>query len=208
MLDPKCKICRRAGEKLFLKGDRCDTPKCAMVRKPYPPGAGGKGMRRPKRLSEYGIQLRTKQKMKMMYGMRERAFANYVKKAITQKTDSGKKLIELLESRTDNAVFRLGLAQSRSVARQVVGHGHIFVNGRRCTIPSRELRVGDVISVRPQSENKKVFSNLDIFLKKYNPPAWLNLDKSKKEGTIISKPLLDRSEIGININAIIEFYSR
>lgn len=209
MLDPKCKICRRAGERLYLKGERCDTPKCSIVRKPYPPGASAKGAgRRPKRMSEYGIQLRTKQKMKMMYGMREKAFSNYVKKAINQKTNSGKKLMEILESRLDNTVFRMGLTISRSIARQLVSHGHIMVNGRRCTIPSRAIKVGDVVSIRQQSATNSVFSTLDIFLKKYDAPKWIALDKVKKEGKILNKPSFDESQTGINVNAIIEFYSR
>lgn len=212
MLNDKCKICRRAGEKLFLKGERCFTAKCAMVRKPYVPGIHGRGGKvggRPgRRASEYGLQLREKQKLKNSYELREKQFASYVKKSAASKIQSGKKLVEFLESRLDNVVFRLGFAVSRSVARQAVGHGHILVNGRRSTIPSRELKVGDIVKIRPESATKGLFTNIDILLKKHNAPAWLELDKNKKEGKVVSAPVLDASTLGVNIGSIVEFYSR
>lgn len=206
MLDLKCKKCRRAGEKLFLKGDRCFTPKCALVKKSYPPGVHGKSGKK-KRLSEYGIQLREKQKLKFMYGLREKQFSNYVAKSTARKIESSRALLEFLESRLDNAVFRCGFASSRAVARQIVGHGHILVNNRKVNIPSCGVKPEDIIKLRPQSLNKGIFSNLDLFLKKYEAPAWLSVDKSKKECKILTKPL-DGAAPDININAIIEFYSR
>ena len=212
MINDKCKICRRAGEKLFLKGERCFSAKCAMIVKPYAPGihgrggkVGGRGGRRP---SEFGLQLREKQKLRNMYELREKQFRSYVEKAIDSKTQSGKKLLELLEGRVDNAVFRLGFAVSRSVARQMVSHGHIWVNGRRSTASSRLLKKGDVVKVRPESLTKGMFVNLETLLKKHDAPAWLELDKDKKEGKVVSIPIVDESTTGINIGSIIEFYSR
>jgi small subunit ribosomal protein S4 len=213
MLKDKCKLCRRAGEKLFLKGERCFSAKCALLRKPYIPGihgggtkkAGGRGSRRP---SEYGLQLREKQKLKNLYELREKQFASYVEKAIISKTRSSTRLMGLLEARLDNVVFRLGFAVSRSIAKQMVSHGHIMVNGRRSTIPSRQLFKKDVISIRPQSASKGMFVGLDALLKKYNAPVWLSVDKDKKEGIIKGAPVVDEATLGVNVNTIIEFYSR
>jgi small subunit ribosomal protein S4 len=206
MLDLKCKKCRRAGEKLFLKGDRCFTPKCAMIKKSYSPGVHGKSKKR-KRLSEYSLQLQEKQKLKFMYGLREKQFSNYIAKSIARNIESGKALLEFLESRLDNAVFRCGFALSRTMARQMVSHGHILVNGRKINIPSYGVKPEDTIQLRPQSLNKGIFSNLDLFLKKHKAAPWLSVDKSKKECRILTRPS-DEAFSGININAIIEFYSR
>jgi small subunit ribosomal protein S4 len=189
MINDKCKKCRRAGEKLFLKGEKCFSPKCPIIRKPYPPGKFGKSRRkRPNRgLSEYGVQLREKQKLKFSYGLRERQFANYLKEANKKGGGDAKTyLLELLESRLDNVVFRFGLTDSRSQARQIISHGHIMVNNRKVTIPSYRVKISDKISIRPQSIKKIIFRDLDIKLKKYNPPSWINFDKEKKEGVIIS----------------------
>jgi small subunit ribosomal protein S4 len=212
MLNDKCKICRRAGEKLFLKGERCFSAKCAMVKKPYAPGihgrggkVGGRGGRRP---SEFGLQLREKQKLKNIYELRERQFATYVSKAIASKTQSAKRLLELLESRLDNVVFRLGFAVSRSVARQAVNHGHILVNGRRSNIASRELKKGDIVAIRPQSVAKGLFANTETLLKKHSAPAWLELNKDKKDGKVAAIPIVDVAMAGANVGSIIEFYSR
>ncbi|MBI5045809.1 MAG: 30S ribosomal protein S4 [Candidatus Niyogibacteria bacterium] len=203
-MDVKCKICRRAGEKLFLKGERCFSPKCALTRKPYAPGMHGK--KRGKRLSEFGAQLKEKQKMREMYGLREKQFRNYAESAIRQKTHSGKKLIELLESRLDS-VFSRAFAMPRKASRQIVSHGHVLVNGRKVNVSSYSVKAGDVVKIRPQSENKGVFANLDTVLQKYNPPAWLSLDKSKKECKVLNRPV-DEPDLGINVNSIIEYYSR
>lgn len=192
MISDKCKKCRRAGEKLFLKGEKCFSPKCPLSRKPYPPGIFGKRTKRRRSargLSEYGVQLRERQKLKFSYGLRDRQFSNYLKKA--QKKGGGDVktyLFELLESRLDNIVFRLGFTDSRSQARQIVSHGHIMVNKRKVDIPSYKIKMGDKILLRPQSVNKKIFRDLEIKIKKYNPPSWLKLDKEKKEGEIIGRP--------------------
>lgn len=201
-----CKICRRLGFSV------CGRQKCAFRRKPYPPGVHGRasaGKRRRSSVSEYGAQLREKQKVKFLYGLRERQFSNLVSRAAKEKgAETSRRIVELLETRLDNVVFRLGLAQSRNAARQMVSHGHIRVNGRKVTVPSCQLKTGQVISVRPQSLDRGVFRDLDIHLKKYQPPSWLDLDKDKKEGSLIAMPPADEIDVGANLSAVIEFYSR
>jgi small subunit ribosomal protein S4 len=198
MKTERCKKCRRIGDKLFLKGERCFSPKCSLIRKPYAPGILGKrGSKRPKRgLSEYALQTKEKQKIKFNYGLREKQFANYVEKSNKKAT----KLFELLESRLDNAIFRIGFANSRSEAWQIVSHGHILVNGKKVNIPSYRVRVGDKISIK----------NFDIkIMKKYNAPAWIKVDKEKRESEICGIPLLaDELSAEQSLNSIIEFYSR
>jgi small subunit ribosomal protein S4 len=207
MINQECKICRRAGEKLFLKGERCFSSKCALVKKPYPPGIRGKrGHRRA--ASDYGVQLKEKQKLKAVYNLREGRFAGYVKEAVKKRGENtGRLIIEALELRLDNVVFRLGFSSSRGAARQLVSHGHIIVNERGVNIPSYRLGLKDRVAIRPQSLNKEVFRDLDIALKKYKPPVWLELDKEKKAGEIVGLPTKDMLA-DININPIIEFYSR
>lgn len=212
MLNDKCKKCRRIGQKLFLKGEKCYTPKCPLGRKPYPPGIFGKvsGKHGRRGLSEYGFQLREKQRVKFNYGLRERQFANYVKEATRKKgINVVERFFELLESRLDNVLFRLGLAESRSRARQIISHGQIMVDSRKVNIPSYQVKRGDKISLKPQSASKGIFRDLEIKLKKYNPPSWLKLDKSSKRGEILAKPRLSE-EAGIeeSLNKIVEFYSR
>lgn len=191
-MQDKCKKCRRVGEKLFLKGERCFTPKCALTRKPYVPGPATKsGKTRRVSSTEYGIKLREKQKVKFSYGLRTRQFDNYAQEA-ENKAGGGNvaaALYGFLESRLDNVVFRMGLADSRSVARQIVTHGHVMVDGRRVDIPSYRVSIGNKITVRPQSSAKAVFKDVDIKIKKHNPPVWLKLDKTKKEGEIIGTPM-------------------
>lgn len=212
MFQDKCKKCRRAGQKLFLKGERCYGPKCALTRKPYVPGIFGKirGKHAKRGLSEFGIQLREKQKIKFNYGMRERQFSSYTKEAVEKGGGAAaSNIFELLESRLDNVVFRLGLSESRAKARQIVSHGHIMVNGRRMNIPSYRVKIGDKISIRPQSEPKGIFKDIEIKLKKYTPPAWLKFDKPSKSGEVSGKPLISE-EAGMekSLGTIIEFYSR
>lgn len=211
-MEDKCKKCRRAGEKLFLKGEKCYSPKCTLVKKPYAPGIFGKsGSRKGRRgFSEYGIQMREKQKVKFNYGLRERQFANYVSESGKKAgEDRISKLFEFLESRLDNVIFRGGLAGSRSQARQAVSHGHISVNNRRVNIPSYRVKKGDKISIRVQSGDKGVFKDLDLKLKKFNPPSWIELDKAKKEIEISGRPeLANEPGIELGLNSIIEFYSR
>ena len=202
-----CKVCRR------LRFSVCDRQKCAFKRKPYPPGIHGSGrkVRRGGRptASEYGTQLAEKQKVKFLYGLRERQFKNLVSKASLYKgKDTTKRIIELLESRLDNIVFRLGFTQSRASSRQLVNHGHIMVGSRSVTIPSYQVKVGENIHIRPKSQSSARFRDLDLYLKKYEPPSWLSLDKNKKEGRLVIAPKADEINIGVNLNVIIEFYSR
>lgn len=212
MLDLKCRKCRRIGEKLFLKGERCYSPKCALIRKPYAPGIFGKKGHRHKKPgpSEYGLQLKEKQKIKLDYGLRERQFANYIKET-GKKTgeDRSIKLYEFLELRLDNVVFRSGFSNSRGEARQMVSHGHILVNGKKINIPSYRVKIGDKIAIRPQSKNKGLFKNLEMKLKKYTPPVWIKLDKNRQEADIVGKPFLSEDPlIEKLLHLIIEFYSR
>ncbi len=196
-----CKVCRRIGVSV------CGKEKCAIKRKPYPPGIHGKSFRRG--ASEYGLQLKEKQKVKFTYGLREKQFRNYVDHAINQKVmRAGEAILASLESRLDNVVYRLGFSGNRAGARQMVSHGHIVVNGRKVSIPSYKVKVGDQISIRPQSAGKGLFSNLDISIKKYTPPVWLEIDKEKKVGKVLTNPSAEGAEKGYNINAIVEYYSR
>lgn len=168
-------------------------PKCSVIRKPYPPGILGKGKgKKPRKgLSEYGIQLKERQKIKLTYGIRQRQYENYLDEASKKKgADPTTQLFELLESRLDNVVFRIGFSGSRSGARQMVSHGHIIVNGRKMNISSLSLKKGDKVSIRPQSADKGILKDIDIKLKKYNPPSWLNVDKEKKEGEIVGRPTI------------------
>ena len=209
MAEAKCKICRRAGTKLFLKGEKCLSPKCPMVRRPYPPGQ--KGKRRPTPLSEYGKQLREIQKLKSWYNLRERQFKKYVKEVLAKRgkvEDLGEILIRLLEKRLDNVIFRLGFATSRPQARQLVNHGHFLVNGRSVNIPSYQVRKGDVISIKPQKAKKANFQNLKNLLKKHTPPSWLKLDLEKLEGEVIGEPTLQEAAPPVEISSIFEYYSR
>lgn len=207
MIDAKCKKCRRVGQKLFLKGERCFSQKCAMIRKPYIPGLHGKSKRR-KRISEYGQQLIEKQKIRHIYGISESQFKNYFKKIIGQKGNKEELLVNKLESRLDNVIFRLGWAQSRDLARQIVNHGHILVNRRKVNIPSYQVKKGDIIQIREKSKKIVPFQDLKTTLKKYEVQAWLSLDKQKLEGKIIGQPkIADLGKVG-EIGMIIEYYSR
>lgn len=203
-IDQKCKICRRAGEKLFLKSERCFSQKCAMVRNATKPGAHGKSR---SNLSEFGAQLREKQKARFAYNLSEKQFKNYVT-GVTEKRGTGDALISKLERRLDNVVYRLGLAGSRSIANQSVGHGHFYVNGTKIDIPSYEVRIGDIIEIRPNSKNSAAFKDLKETLKKYNPPLWLNLDKENLKGVMKSLPAKEDLTVSFNLNLIIEYYSR
>lgn len=208
MENNKCKICRRAGQKLFLKGERCFSAKCAMIRKPYPPGIRKK--KRGRGLSEYGKELREKQKLRTWYGLGEKQFANYVKKVLAKrgKEDVEDTLIKKLETRLDNVIFRLGFANSRSHARQIVNHGHFQINARKVSYPSYQVKKGDIISVYPNSLKKTSFQNLKTKIKNYSTPAWLQLDKDKFEAKVIGEPNLQEAAPPAEISAILEFYSR
>ncbi len=209
MINSKCKICRRLGVKLFLKGEKCLSAKCPMIRKSYPPGQ--KRKRRPKALSEYGKELREKQKLRNWYNLKERQFRKYVKEALKARgkvEDASAFLIKTLESRLDNAVFRLGFAPSRSSARQLISHGHILVNGRPVNIASFLVKKGDRINIKPGSSKKNIFRNLPSVLKKYKPPSWLSLVAEKLEGKVIALPNLEEAAPSAEISSIFEYYSR
>jgi len=206
-MDSNCKKCRRVGQKLFLKGERCFSQKCAMIRKPYIPGLHGKSRRR-KGISEYGQQLIEKQKVRYVYGVSERQFKNYFKEIVGQKGNKEELLVNKLESRLDNVVFRLGWARSRALARQIVGHGHILVNQRKVDIPSYSVKKGDVIQIKEKDKKLALFEDLKLTLKKYEAPSWLSLDKQKLTGKIIGQPkIADIGKVG-EIGMIIEYYSR
>lgn len=205
-LKSKCAQCRREGEKLFLKGERCYLTKCAITRRGYPPGMHGpKGKTR---LTGYGTQLREKQKAKRIYGLLETQFRNYFEKASKKRGDTSEFLLQLLETRFDNVIYRLGFAKSRQQARQMVGHGLLFVNGKKVNIPSFQVKVGDLISIKPIAASKKIFQNLPQTLAKQEVPAWLALDAVKLEGKIVRKPTKDDLKTQFDLKMIIEFYSR
>ncbi|OGZ32784.1 MAG: 30S ribosomal protein S4 [Candidatus Portnoybacteria bacterium RBG_13_40_8] len=206
MKEPPCKKCRRAGQKLFLKGERCFTPKCAMVKKPYVPGMHGRKRRRA--LSEYGSQLAEKQKLKIIYGITEKQLRKYFKEAAKSRGVATDVLLVKLETRIDNIIFRLGLAESRAKARQIVGHGHVLLNDRKIDIPSIRVEKGDIIKIKKSSLNKGLFKNLDIRLKKFNPPVWLSLDKENWRGNILALPSKEDIESPVDLQMIVEYYSR
>lgn len=205
----KCKICRRAGVKLFLKGEKCLSPKCIMTKRAYPPGQ--KGKRRTASLSEYGKELREKQKLKNWYGLKEVQLKNYVKKILEskrKKEDTVYLLIKILESRLDNVIFRLGFAISRRQAQQLISHGYFLVNNKTINISSYLVKVGDVIALKPQKLKKKIFDNLLIRLKKQKIPSWLKLDIEKLEGKVVGAPSLEEAVPPVEISAVFEYYSR
>ena len=209
MKDSKCRICRRFGTKLFLKGEKCLGVKCPMIKRPYPPGQKRKkGMRT---LSEYGKELTEKQKLKNWYNLKEGQFRKYVKGALGKKRkveDADTTLIKSLETRLDNVVFRLGFASSRVAARQLISHRHFLVNKKIINIPSYQVKKEDVIKIKPNSLKKNVFQNLSNSLKKYKTPSWLKLDPDKLEGKVVGEPSLEEAAPPVEISAIFEFYSR
>jgi len=206
-LNPKCKQCRRIGEKLFLKGERCQTGKCALVKKNYPPGLHGqKGRKKP---SDYGAQLNEKQKTKKMYRILENDIRLVLKRAQNKKGNSSENLLKLLEMRLDNAVFRLGLASSRDQARQIVNHGLVLVNGKKAGIPSYRLKDGDLIVLKDRLKRGKYFQAQKEKMKKNILPSWLYLDLEKTEGKVLHEPKTeDLEKIGVNAQMIVEYYSR
>jgi len=195
-MDNLCKLCRREGEKLFLKGEKCLSPKCPLVRRSYPPGQHGS---RPKKLSDYGAQLREKQKAKRMYGVNETQFKNYYEKAARLSGDTANLFLSFLERRLDNTVYRLGLATSRSQARQLISHRHVTVNGRKVNIPSYLVKPKDIIKI--DNFPSKLPKEMII-------PSWLKLDKDKKQGIVLQLPNKEEIETDIDLAQIIEFYSR
>ena len=206
IIDSKCKLCRRAGEKLFLKGDRCLSPKCAMVRRPYAPGIHGHTPSRGG--SEFGKQLAMKQKIKHLYGVMERQFRHHFDEVKKTPGVTGDQLLSRLERRLDNVVYRLGLASSRRMARLVVGHGHITVNGKILNIPSYQVKKGNIIAPKELSLKSGIFAGIEERMRGFEPPRWLSLDKSKKAGTVMADPEADDVQTTVDITKIKEFYSR
>jgi small subunit ribosomal protein S4 len=208
---PRGKIERRLGEGLGLKGERSNSPKSAVLRRPFPPGQHGSG-RRPRKLSEYGTQLRSKQKVRNVYRLLEKPFKTYVKNALenAKRESPYIAVIRSLETRLDNVAFRMGLAQSRDQARQIVGHGHITLNGKRAKTPSIVVKVGDVIGIRESSKLSPYFATLmPRWMAEFTPPAWLELDKKQLTGTVKASPTVEESGIQTgDLQAIIEYYSR
>lgn len=205
-LDPKCKQCRRVGEKLFLKGERCYGVKCAIVKRNYAPGVHG--AKRRTRQTEYGLQLQEKQKAMKQYRLLEKQFALTFARAKKQSGNLSENFLKLLETRLDNTVYRLGLAPSRDLARQMVNHGHFTVNGRKVNIPSYRVKAGDVIKVKDNSRRKKIFSNLSEKLKKAQVPGWLNLEAGELAGKVLHQPTGDDLKTNLNLQMIVEYYSR
>jgi small subunit ribosomal protein S4 len=206
---PVCKLCRREGEKLFLKGERCFTPKCAFERRGYAPGQHGKGSQfRRKRESDYNRQLRAKQKARRVYGVMERQFRRYYDVAMGRRGLTGLSLLQILESRLDNVIYRLGYADSRAQARLLVTHGHFSVNGRRTDVPSMLVTQGDMISVREGSVRRPFFKDLAALSEDKTVPSWLSRDVKTLSGSMIRLP--ERSEIDSNLQEqlIVEYYSR
>lgn len=200
-----CRLCRREGMKLYLKGDRCYSDKCAVVVKNYAPGQHGQGR---KKVSEYGTQLREKQKVRRMYGVQEKQFHTYFEKAERQKGVTGTNLLRLLELRLDNVVFRLGLASSRVDSRQLVRHGHFTVDGRKVNIPSYLVKVGQVISVSEKSRKSPKFEEIAAAVAHRNAPQWLEQDKENLTGKVIALPVREDMDANINEQLIVELYSR
>ena len=208
-IGPVCKLCRREGEKLFLKGARCLSPKCAIERRGYAPGQHGKtGQFKRGRSTDYLNQLREKQKARRIYGVLEAQFRRYYQIAQRSKGVTGVILLGLLESRLDNVVFRLGLATSRAQARQLVAHGHIDVNGRRTSAPSYVCKAGDAISVHPVSLNLPYFKTVGKEVGEYTPPKWLSFDGSQLSGKVLNRPSRDEIDLSLNEQLIVEYYSR
>ena len=201
----ECRLCRAENLKLFLKGDRCYSDKCAIDRRPYAPGQHGKSRRE---FSEYGNQLREKQKVKRIYGVLERQFRNYFKKAERKKGITGQNLLILLERRLDNAVYRLGFANSRNEARQLVRHSHFFVNGKRVNIPSYPIKPGDAIQLRDKSKNISGISEALESVARRGIPQWLELDKANLRGTVKSLPSREDVTMPIEEQLIVELYSK
>lgn len=201
-----CRVCRREGEKLFLKGSRCYTDKCAITRRAYAPGQHGQ---KRKKQSEYGMQLREKQKAKSFYGVLESQFRKYFEEASRRKGVTGTNLLQILESRLDNVVYRLGFATSRAQARQLVRHGHFTVNGVKVNIPSYLTKVGDEIKVKEASANSEIFKQIVEENEKGRPvPAWLESNLAGRTGKIVAVPAREEIDLPVQEHLIVELYSK
>lgn len=202
--DSKCRLCRREGAKLFLKGERCYKGSCAFEKRPVAPGQHGTGR---KKVSEYGLQLREKQKCKRIYGLLEKQFRKYYEKADRMKGITGENMLSLLERRLDNVIYRMGIGSSRSQARQLVTHGHFTVNGRGVNIASYQVKPGDVIAVKETKKDNKYFEEIKT-LKVGAMPKWLDFDPEKLEGKIIANPTREDIDSNIAEHMIVELYSK
>lgn len=201
---PSCRLCRREGMKLYLKGDRCYSDKCAITRRNYAPGQHGQGR---KKVTEYGLQLREKQKVRRIYGLNESQMVKYFKMADKMKGITGENLLKLLELRFDNVVYRMGFASSRAEARQLVTHGHFLLNGKKANIPSMLLSVGDVIAIKEKSRSSEKIKDL-IENHDGNTVQWIKVDLDKYEGTIVAEPTREDIDIPIEEHLIVELYSK
>lgn len=198
-----CRLCRREGTKLFLKGDRCLSKKCAMEKRPVAPGQHGTGR---KKVTEYGRQLREKQKVKRAYGLLEKQMHTYYETAANSKGITGEVMLQLIERRLDNVVYRMGIGASRAEARQIVNHGHICVNGRRVNIPSYQVCAGDIVSIKENKKQLEMFKELKEV--KVIMPKWLEFDAGKLEGKVVQLPQRDDVDLAIEEHLIVELYSR
>jgi small subunit ribosomal protein S4 len=203
--DPVCRLCRREGVKLFLKGDRCFTPKCAVERRPYPPGPQPT---RRRKVSEYSLQLREKQKARHIYGVLERQFRRHFSEAERRQGQTGENLLRILETRLDNVVYRLGFADSRPQARQLVTHGHFDLNGRKTDIPSAMVKAGDVVTVRAGSRQMDHFKTAMEQIARKTIPAWLTADPANFAGRVLALPQRTDIDSQLQEQLIVEFYSR
>lgn len=202
---PICRLCRRSGDKLMLKGDRCAGPKCAVERRAKPPGPH---MSTRRRLSDRGVQLREKQRAKYIYGLFERQFKQFFQRAERQTGITGENLLVLLERRLDNVVYHLGFADSHAQARQLVEHGHIMVNGRKTNIPSYTVKEGDSISWRAGSTKTEYYKTIVESIKAKAVPGWLSLDRETLVGKVVAMPTPENIEVKFQVKSIVEYYSR
>lgn len=203
---PVCKLCRREGVKLMLKGDRCMSPKCSVERRPQAPGMHG--AKRQRKMSDYGLQLREKQKARRIYGVLERQFAKHYAEAKRITGATGERLLQILELRLDNVVYRMGFADSRAQARQVVRHGHFVVNGRVTDIPSFITKAGDTITVKESSRGKEYFKVVAGSMNKHEIPAWISLDAKNLSGRVMNIPVRTEMDLVLDEQLIVEYYSR
>lgn len=204
--NPVCRLCRREGVKLYLKGDKCYSRKCPVEKRPFPPGQRAQGMQR--KLSDYGVQLREKQKMRRIYGVKEGQFRNYMKEATRRTGVTGENMLQLLEMRLDNVVYRLGLATSRAQARQFVSHGHIAVNDRRVNIASYQVRPSDVVEVVAGARKVPPLVSAIEASGGRALPTWLQFDANQFRGNVVSAPSRDEIDTDVQESLIVEFYSR
>ena len=203
--DPVCRLCRREGLKLFLKGSRCYTKKCSFEKRPTPPGQHGV---RRRKVGDHGLQLREKQKVRRVYGVLEKQFRNYFIEATRHSGVTGESLLRSLELRMDNVVFRMGFAPSRAAARQLVTHGHFAVNGTPSDIPSYQLKPGDKVEVREIRRGREPFKTAKETLKNHQAPEWLSIDAATLSGSIVTPPSRDQMPLDLNEQLVVEYYSR